>query len=95
MFHCLLALSYYIEVLKKNSHPSDPLHGLFATVCRENNQPEDDDAEESVDGPSMVSKESLYHNCYIIIPAALLQFKSWGGCHSLYQYDAIVQCICY
>ena len=90
-FHFLLALSYYIEVLKKNNHPFAPLHGLYATVCRENNQPEDDDAEESVDGPSMVSKELLYRNCYIIIPAALLQFQSWGG--YLYQYDAIVQCI--
>ena len=55
LIHFLCALSYYIEVLKKNNHPFGPLHGLYVTVCRENNLPEDDDAEESVDGPSMVS----------------------------------------
>ena len=63
VYHFQLALKYYISVLENNNHPFDPLRGFCATVCRENNQPK---AEESVDGPSKVSNESLYHN-YIII----------------------------
>lgn len=42
VFHLLLALGYYIEVLKKNNIPFSPLRTLYGMVCRENNQPEDD-----------------------------------------------------
>jgi hypothetical protein len=51
-FHFLIALGYYMEVLKKNSHPYDPLRGLYATIRRETNQLEEStDETDSKDEP--------------------------------------------